>query len=501
MTAPPTVPPRPSRAVPPAASPVTPPAAPARLRTQLVPVHLPGRLTAVAHLVLHIGKTGGPPVPEASARVWAMLLRRGGGWYGGTSVEDGLEDLGTTLTVDVDRHAIRCVLRSTPELLADALALLARTVEAFAPTADEIDAFVSRWHRARTAVRRTHGDPSGSLLNAALFPPGEDPRTRDSTAQATDTPETIDAETVRALHRRVQNAPRDLVIAADLARVDLRALVRSAPAPARAPHSAPAPSDRPAYTPEPIGPPKALTVRRGAAGSPCVVMIGIRAPDGTGDLACLELARLLLTATPSSRLTRTLRESSGLAYAVHGDIVHEGPLSALRFRFEVPAEQAPQAAIEALDVVFGLATRAPCEEDLREAVQAHRWDGAGWGSPAAAASAGASRATPAAERPAGGGPLAGRRFTEVTPDDFLRAATELIEPERVAVVIDGAAGGADAVVAAVADAAWNRPGTSALAAYSRLVTASSAVRDDLNHGGLGKGAGDTSRQSRAGRRL
>ncbi|MER5280028.1 insulinase family protein [Streptomyces sp. NPDC002809] len=446
------------------------PAAPTRLRTQLVPIHLQGRLTAVAHLVLHIGTTDGPPVPEATARIWAMLLRRGGGRDGGTSIEDGLEDLGTTLTVDADRHAIRCVLRSTPDLLADALALLARTVEAFAPTADEIDMFVSRWHRARTAVRRTHGDPSASLLNAALFPPGEDRRTRDSTAQATTAPETIDAETVRTFHRRVQNAPRDLVIAADLARVDLRALARSAPAPVHAPHSTPAPSDRPAYTSKPIGPPKALTVRRGAAGSPCVVMIGIRAPEDKGDLGCLELARLLLTATPSSRLTRTLRESSGLAYAVHGDIVHEGPLSALRFRFEAPAEQAPQAAVEALEVVFGLATRAPREEDLREAVQAHLWDRAEWGSPAAAAAAGASRATSAPERRSGAGPFAG-----ITPDDFLQAVTELIEPERVAVVVDGAADGAEAVAAAMADAARDRPGTSALAAYSRLVSASAAA--------------------------
>ncbi|MFF2779583.1 insulinase family protein [Streptomyces sp. NPDC058052] len=459
--------------------PAVPPTAPERLRTRLVPVHLPGRLTAVAHLVLHVGAEDGPPVPEDTARVWSMLLRRGGAWCGEVTVEDALEDVGTTLTVDADRHTVRCVLRSTPDLLADALALLARTVEAFDPTDDEVGAFVSRWRRARAAAGRARGAPPVSLLDLALFPhhgvrpPRND--TAETTALATGAAPsgsgTIDARTIRALHRRVRSAPRDLVVAADLTRVDLRTLARSAPAP-DARRTAPVPAAGPARTPEPFGPPKALTVRRRAAGSPCVVMIGVRAPDGTGDLAGLELARLLLTATPSSRLTRTLRETTGLAYAVHGDLVHRGPSSALRLRFEVPAAQAPRAAAEALDVVLGLTARAPSEEDLREAVRARRQDGTESGSPAAAA---AARAAGTAARPrAGGVPFAGHRVLELAPDALLRAASDLIKPERVAVVVDGALDGAEAVVAAVTDAARARPGTSALAAYARLAAACAA---------------------------
>ncbi|MFE5792794.1 insulinase family protein [Streptomyces sp. NPDC056503] len=456
------------RAASPPARPAELPPAPVRLRTRLLPVHLPGRLTAVAHLVLHLRTTDDPPVPEAVARLWALLLRRGGGWCGGVSVEDGLEDLGTILTVDVDRHAVGIVLRSTPELLADALALLTRTVEAFAPTADEVDALVGRRLRARTAVRRTHGDPPGALLDAALFPRDGDHRTRDGATEATDASE---AETVLSFHRRVRNAPRDLVVAADLSRVDLRSVVRSAPAPLRAARPASAAPGGRARPPEEVGPPEALTVRRGSAGSPCVVMIGVRAPDGAVDLAWLGLAGLLLTATPASLLTRTLRASSGLAYAVHADLVHEGPRSALRLRFEVPAEHAPRAAVEALDVVLGLAARAPGEEDLRDAVRAHRWDGAGWGSPAAVAAARAARATPTGERPSGGDPFAGRRSAEPTPDDFRRAAARLMGPERTAVVVDGATVDADAVVAALADAARHRPATDALAAYARRAAA------------------------------
>ncbi|WP_095757813.1 insulinase family protein [Streptomyces xinghaiensis] len=439
-------------------------------RTRLVPVHLPGRLTASASLLLRHGAGADPPGREGTGSTWAVLLRRdgGAGERGARECfETGLEELGTTLTLSLGWQAVRLTLDSTPDCLADALALLARVLGAFRPTPQEVRALARHRGRALAAARRAPGGSAGPLLDAALFPGSRYGRGMAGDAGSA---ARVDADAVHAFHRGVLSAPRDLVVAADLARVDLRALVRACPSPA--PETAaerlhrgssepgrPSPADNFAARVRP------LTLRRRTGGGGCVVMLGVRATARDDAPLILEIARRLLVATASSRLSRALRDASALAYSVHGELWQDGGVCSLRLRFEVAQALVAPAAVTALGELFGLAAGEVDADDLRSTVEAYRRDSAATtGSPAAVAAAGAvSPAVPAEHPPEG-----------LTPDRFRARAAELLAPERVAVVVDGALHGPEEIRRAVTAAARRDPPgrADALLAYARRVAAS-----------------------------
>lgn len=421
-----------------------------RPRTGLIPVHLPGRLSASAALLLHHGAMADPVDREGTADTWAVLFRRDGTpreQETGEGLEVALEELGTTLTLEVGWRTIRIRLDSTPEHLTGAFALLSRALDVFRPEAREVRALALRRGQALAAARQAPGGSAGPLLDAALFPESRYGCRTDGSALTR-----VDAEAVGGFHQGVLRAPRDLVVAADLARVDLRTLVRSGSSPAPGPH--PAVAEEPETAAGRVRP---LTLRRGTGAGTCVVMIGVRAAVNGDAPLFLEIARRLLAGTASSRLSRALRDFSALAYAVHSEVRQDGAVCALRFRFSVASSQAPSAVATALGELFGLRARQLDADDLRGAVETYPRDGTG--SPAAVA---ATHGTHVA-RPA----------VDPTTAQFRAAVGELVRPEGVAVVVDGALHEAAVVRQAVVAAAEQNPsiGTE-LRAYARRVAAS-----------------------------
>ncbi|WP_151775380.1 M16 family metallopeptidase [Streptomyces abyssomicinicus] len=437
-----------------------------------VPVHLPGRLSAAACVVLHHGTAGDPQGQEDTARAWVTLLRRGSGHAADQNLEAGLERIGTTFAADAGAASTRLVLSSTPEHLADALALLSRTLTSFTPRSEEILPFLHRWNRALAAARAAPGGSAGVLLRRALFP-GDRSSQREPREGA---PEAgVDADAVLAFHRTVLGASRDLVVAADLTRVDLEALVRrlappSPDGPARtSPRSASASGSRSGAVEAARGavPVRPLTLRPSTGRSAaCVIMIGLRGESGGDAAPQLAVARELLAGSASSRLARTLRDAHGLAYAVHCDVQDDGAACALRLRFEVAPSRAPEAVALALDELFRLAEQEVEEEEFAEAWRVCRREDAMSGSPAAVA---AARPVPAPGPAAPGQAAPGQ--AGVTPAAYRRAMGRLVRPDRVAVVVDGALDGADRVAQAVLEAAPGRACADSLTAYARRVTA------------------------------
>ncbi|MET8578908.1 insulinase family protein [Streptomyces sp. NPDC005012] len=457
---------------------------------RLVPVHLPGRLSAAACLVLHHGTAGNPLGQEDTARAWTTLLRRGSGDAAEQNLEAGLERLGTTFAADAGAVSTRLVLSSTPDDLEDALALLSRTLTSFTPRTEDVLPFLHRWNRALAAARAAPGGSAGVLLRRALFPGDRTPHPEPREGAPE---EGVDVDAVLAFHRTVLGAPRDLVVAADLNRVDLDALARRLvpPPPDGSARTSPwsARGSGPVAAAGTAVPVRPLTLRpsTGRSGA-CVIMVGLRAESRGDATQHLAVARELLAGSASSRLARTLRDAHGLAYAVHGDVQDDGAACVLRLRFEVAPSRAPEAVALALHELFRLAGQEVEDEELAEAWRGCRREDATSGSPAAVAVVAAARSapppTPTGPAPAGPAPAgpapagpapAGPGQAGVTPAAYRRAMGRLVRADRVAAVVDGALDGPDRVAEAVLEVAPGVAGADSLTAYARRVTAHAAL--------------------------
>lgn len=393
---------------------------------RVVPVHLPGRLTASASLVLARGAAWDPPGREGAARTWALLLRRGGGHADPDAFETALEELGSSLTVQVTWQSVRLTLDSTPDRLADALALTTKTLRRLNPDKDSASALAARRRTALASLRRGSTGPSGPFPESALFPESRYGHGLDGDAESA---ARIDGAVLRAFHDAALSAPRTLVIAGDLGKTDVEHIVASVLLP-DVPDGAPA-AVLPGRDAALRHPPRPLTVVERPGRGSCTVTVGVRASAQGGVPLLLEAARRLLAANPSARLTRALRGPAAMTYALHSTTWHDERVCCLKLRFDVAARQAPAAVRTVLDELFDFADREPAESELREVLEACRHGAAASGDPAAVA---ATLPLPWTEESGPDG-MAG-----LTPELFVRSVAQLAVPERTAVVVEGQLG-------------------------------------------------------------
>ncbi|HEX5594910.1 MAG TPA: pitrilysin family protein [Micromonosporaceae bacterium] len=280
---------------------------------EVVAADLPGHHLAVATLLLDAGAGREPVGREGLVGVVAKALEEGTTQRDSAAFALALERLGTQLALSADWDSFRASVQVPVDRLLPAVELLTEAVRA--PRFDPADVARVRDDEA-TALRMYWANPgprADAALRADLF--GTDvrhglPMDGDPASVAA-----ITADDVTAFHADWLTRPGTLLVAGDLARMDLAALGAAA---FRGAAGVPVPPDVPVGVVVRDQRRIILVDRPGSVQS--TLRLGHAAPHRTHpDYVPMSLAATVLGGAFTSRLNHLLREVRGYTYGIRAD--------------------------------------------------------------------------------------------------------------------------------------------------------------------------------------
>lgn len=312
----------------------------------LLAAHVPGRALLAAQLVLPGGAASEPAELAGVTALTGRALSEGTERHDALEFIEAAERLGAELHAEASWEALSCSLEVPKSRFGPALALLAEMAlePRFPP--DE--------------VARLREERLNDLLQARADPRRRAERVFPETIYAPDSAYSrplggID-ETVRPIERDavaerhtelLREGPPTLVVAGDLAGLELASLVEERFAAWRAAVGRPEDADA---RPHPDGPRVVLVDRPGSPQSE--LRIGhIGLPRRTPDFHALSVLNALLGGTFGSRLNRLLREELGYTYGIHSSFEMRRSAGPFAVRTGVETAVTVSAIVETLGVL------------------------------------------------------------------------------------------------------------------------------------------------------
>jgi predicted Zn-dependent peptidase len=396
----------------------------------VIAAHLPGQLLAGAMLMLDAGaarETGGR---EGTATVLAKSLEEGTKTRDSTAYALALESLGAELAPSVDWDTFRVSVSAPVPLLLDAVRLAAEATRT--PRLDPDDVTRVRDDEV-TALRMDWAQPgprADAALRADLFG-AEDrygrPLHGDPTSVAA-----VTVDDVLAFHQAWLRRPGVLLIAGDLATLDLAALGEAAFA---------GTAGDPLAVEGPLGVPvrdrrrTILVDRPGSVQS--TLRIGHRSPErATPDYVAMTLAATVLGGAFTSRLNHLIREVRGYTYGIRGSYA-----MTRRFgRFEVAAGVQTAVTVPAIVDTIGEIARTQLDGVTEEELAVARSWRAGQLSvemQTPGAIVGALSSLVLHGLPDDYYPALRRQYLEATVEEVSAAAAAHLHPKGLTLVVEG----------------------------------------------------------------
>jgi predicted Zn-dependent peptidase len=268
---------------------------------------LPGQWLAGACLVYDAGAVREPADRYGVASQAARAATEAGTGRGPNAHAQALERLGARVTATVGYDCLHVYVEAPVDRLAAAVALAGEAVQAPRLDSDLLDRLRSEAVDRLRVSSASAWEAAGVAMRGRLFDGG-----RHSVAPA-GTPASnarVTRDDVAEFHARWMAAPQRLLLAGDLARLDVEGLARTAEVRDPAARSG---SDAPAPRPAPAAPAVLFVDRPDAVQS--TLMLAHRAPGYVDHrYGALAIATTVLGGQFSSRLNRRLREDRGYTY-------------------------------------------------------------------------------------------------------------------------------------------------------------------------------------------
>jgi predicted Zn-dependent peptidase len=397
----------------------------------IIAADLPGRSVASIGLLIADGIKDEPLEFAGLTQLTARVLSDGTANYDVEEYSQAIERLGVNVGVSAGWSTINFNLTGPVERLAAGSELLAESL--FTPRL-EAETILHRRHE-RVEQQRTQSSRQGTRANSAIRRVLYAPTERHSRSESGDevTNAGLEPEQVYALHAQWLTRPRALVVAGDLARVNLDAIVarlsvgvgaelwqapESQQLPVRAERRRTLLIDRP-----------------GAAQS--TVLIAHRGPlNSDPDFAALNAVGNVLGGSFNSRLNHQLRQVKGYTYGASGSFNMGGDSGALRASAEVRTDATAPAVADAVNEILRLQRDGVTDAEGHDALM-YLIGSFATSLETPYAIGNAARMIVTQGLPDDHHTRLREQYAALTTGDLNTAATRHIDAERLAVVIEG----------------------------------------------------------------
>jgi len=324
---------------------------------EVVAAHLPGQRMAYAGVLLEAGVVREPAGQEGVGKITVDLLREGTERKSGDDFALALESLGASWSGSVDADVLRVGVQAPVDRIAAAVELVAEALRR--PLLAQAD--FERVRSDRVAKLTTAWAMPGTRANEALMRGLYLPESRYS-KQDTGTVASVGALTlddVRAYHSAHLLAGGTLLLAGDLADVDVEALGEIVLGQAAPPVEPAAPTAARELTEREI----VVVDRPGSVQS--VLAVAHHGPRrDTEDYTAIEAMATILGGTFNSRLNHQLREVKGYTYGARGGFELGRDSGIFSATASVHTEVTAEAAVDALAEIERIKAGGVTDEEL-----------------------------------------------------------------------------------------------------------------------------------------